>query len=484
MAVRSYPARVHKVDEIRAASSTGGISIVDDAGTVGIFVEDATGSVGIAEIPASSTIETPPADDAAGTISVRSGSSSEYSKISMGTDANKATIGIPGGSDTFFTDTAAGDLVIRADDNNSKVHIGAGTSGIAGLVVSEVAAAGRVGIGVTSPTTALDVSGTITATAYAGDGSALTGIATGDITAVSLTGDAGGALNVTTGAAGFTVAGGTGLSTSGSGTTMTINGDDAAADGSTKGIATFASADFSASSGVISLADITTSHIASGTLDTDISSVSGSDDTLASAKAIKTYVDAQAGGAATFSVSEKVYMSLAYNSKIYSGALTNNTYAYRFQTVYTADIPDAGSTITITSYAYNGPRSMISYVPPVDCKLTGLAYSINMNNPENNSESLRIGVVKATFAQGSDGSETSPTGNGVWSGLGHATTYAMTGDPPAQLQKGTASFSSNNTITAGEGVGILFQSIGQDGASDGSNVGVVYGCVTLHFEAT
>ena len=38
---------------------------------------------------------------------------------------------------------------------------------------------------------------------------------------------------------------------------------------------------------------ITTAKLASGVLDTDISSVSGSDDTLASAKSIKTYVDAQ-----------------------------------------------------------------------------------------------------------------------------------------------------------------------------------------------
>ena len=42
-----------------------------------------------------------------------------------------------------------------------------------------------------------------------------------------------------------------------------------------------------------SISNIDVADLKSGVLDTDISSVSGSDDTLASAKAIKTYVDAQ-----------------------------------------------------------------------------------------------------------------------------------------------------------------------------------------------
>ena len=42
-----------------------------------------------------------------------------------------------------------------------------------------------------------------------------------------------------------------------------------------------------------SISNIDVADFKTGVLDTDISSVSGSDDTLASAKAIKTYVDAQ-----------------------------------------------------------------------------------------------------------------------------------------------------------------------------------------------
>lgn len=76
--------------------------------------------------------------------------------------------------------------------------------------------------------------------------------------------------------------------------TLTVSIDDAST--SAKGAASFASSDFTVSSGAVSLVDLNTTHLASSALDTDLSSVSGSDDTLASAKAIKAYVDAQDTG--------------------------------------------------------------------------------------------------------------------------------------------------------------------------------------------
>ena len=62
------------------------------------------------------------------------------------------------------------------------------------------------------------------------------------------------------------------------------------------GTITFTNKTFDAEGTGNALSNVDVANLKSGVLDTDISSVSGSDDTLASAKAIKTYVDAQPSG--------------------------------------------------------------------------------------------------------------------------------------------------------------------------------------------
>ena len=68
-------------------------------------------------------------------------------------------------------------------------------------------------------------SGDVLTSGGAGAAPSWTTPTTGDITGVSLTGDSGGALSVASGSAGFTLTGGTGIDTAGSGTTVTFTLD-------------------------------------------------------------------------------------------------------------------------------------------------------------------------------------------------------------------------------------------------------------------
>ena len=617
MAIKSFPKKVHKVDEVRAASATGGVKISDDAGTVGVFVEDATGSVGIGTTSPSGKLEVVSGNDGDGTISVRSGDSGQYSKISLGTDANKATIGVPGASGTFFTDTAAGDLVLRADDNNSAVHIGAGTSGIAGVVVTEVADEGRVGIGVTDPDEQLEITGrlhmgqtsapaTTTDKLYnvGGDltwnGSALSTTA-GDITAVSLTGDSGGTLTVASGAAGFSVLGGSGLTSSGSGTTITVAGDDATTsakgvasfsssdfsvssgavslvdlttshiaaatlvaesegigsndndttiptsaavkdyvDGaltaadldfqgdsggalsidldsetltiaggsglsttgsgntitvagddattSAKGVASFNSSDFSVSSGAVSLADLTTSHVAAATLVTEAEGIGSNDNdtTLPTSAAVKDYVDNNATGAVRFALSAKLYTSVADSSNIYVTPNADNTYPMKWTTYVTnQDIGAIGDTVdTVLNYGYYTLRHMALMAAPVDCRLKALSFAFDLQSPDDEATSLKFGVFRGDYAAGSDGSETSRTAVHTWTTVGTASHTVGTGSGDTvdgQLIRGAAAFTHTSTdISAGQPIGFGLESFG---TADAQGINIVRGVVTALFEA-
>ena len=115
-------------------------------------------------------------------------------------------------------------------------------------------------------------------------------------------GDSGGALDVDLDSESLTIAGGTLISTAGSGTTITVNADASVlTDSNTK---TLTNKTIDANGTGNSITNIEVADLASGVLDTALASVSGSDDTLASAKAIKSYVDTQVATVPTGDITE------------------------------------------------------------------------------------------------------------------------------------------------------------------------------------
>src|SRR6056300_1518228 len=107
---------------------------------------------------------------------------------------------------------------------------------------------------------------------------------------ITLAADSGANDTFTTGNT-LTFTGGTGIDTTVSDDTITIAVDATIATASST--TTFTNKTFDANGTGNSITNIEVADLASGVLDTDLSTVSASDDTLASAKAIKAYVDAQ-----------------------------------------------------------------------------------------------------------------------------------------------------------------------------------------------
>src|SRR6056300_1343458 len=113
----------------------------------------------------------------------------------------------------------------------------------------------------------------------------------------TISGDGGVDQTISTGDT-LNVQGGTGITTTGVATdTLSIAVDATVATASSS--TTFTNKTIDANGTGNSITNLEVADLASGVLDTDLSSVSASDDTLASAKAIKSYVDTEIGGIST-----------------------------------------------------------------------------------------------------------------------------------------------------------------------------------------
>ena len=160
-------------------------------------------------------------------------------------------------------------------------------------------------------------------------------------------GDSGGALNIDLDTETLTVAGGTGIDTVGSGNTLTISIDGTVVTASSSD--TFTNKTIDANGSGNSITNLEVADFASGVLDTDITSVSSSDDTLASAKAIKTYVDAQVATVPTGDITAVVAGTGL------SGGATSGSATLNIDTATTVDIStsQALSNKTLTSPVIN-----------------------------------------------------------------------------------------------------------------------------------
>jgi hypothetical protein len=151
----------------------------------------------------------------------------------------------------------------------------------------------RVGIGTSEPTTALQVAGTVTATAFAGDGSALTGINVD--TNIQIVGDDSTGATLGTGET-FKIAGGTNITTAVSGDTLTVTGPDLSS------YITASSTD-TLTNKTLTSAVLNTGVSGTAILDED-NMASDSATQLATQQSIKAYVDTQVGAVSTTSIAD------------------------------------------------------------------------------------------------------------------------------------------------------------------------------------
>ena len=231
------------------------------------------------------------------------------------TEGEAASIDVIGGK--YFTDqldhaigtlTASSALLVDSNKAIDEIFIGNSASAGGTLKLNEGTNNGAHFIGLKAPNA---VTASTTFTLPDGDGSANEFLQTdgsGNLSfaavssTITLSADSGDNDTYTTGNT-LTFTGGTGIDTTVSNDTITFAIDSTVTTASSTH--TLTNKTFDANGTGNSISNIEVADLASGVLDTDLSSVAGTDTTLASAKAIKAYVDAQnANQMTTFTISD------------------------------------------------------------------------------------------------------------------------------------------------------------------------------------
>ena len=223
------------------------------------------------------------------------------------------------------------------------------------------------------------------------------GTGSGDITGVTLTADDTNTASDTSGSADFTIAGGEGIDTSVTGTTVTIAGEDAS--DSNKGVASFSSDNFSVSSGAVTIKDEGVSlaemaHMAadsflgrrtSGTGDVEVLSASHTKDILG----LNSDDDVAFGSLTSGAV---IWQSFPF----YALTLTHSRYYY-------VDVDDTANSLRRwddydtdpTGFNYRDVAGQ--FVVPEDCKLVAMHGVIANQSSTNNPT---IGIYHGTVTEG------------------------------------------------------------------------------------
>jgi len=276
--------------------------------------------------------------------------------------------------------------------------------------------------------------------------------------------DSGGALNIDLDSETLTLTGGTGIDTSGSGNAVTFAIDSTVA--TLAGSQSLTNKTIDVDNNTVS--NIEVDNLKSGVLDTDLSSVSSSDDTLASAKSIKTYVDAQvtaqdldfqgdSGGALSIDLDSETLdiaggtgidttgsgntLTVAIDSTVAtltgSQSLTNKTVDADNNTISNIEVDNLKASAVVLESEGIGSNDNDTTIPTsaavkdyVDTQITAEDLDITTD-----SGTIAIDLDGETLTvSGGEGIDTSATGNAI----------TIAGEDASTSNKGVASFSSDN----------------------------------------
>ena len=276
--------------------------------------------------------------------------------------------------------------------------------------------------------------------------------------------DSGGALNIDLDSETLTLTGGTGIDTSGSGNAVTFAIDSTVA--TLTGSQSLTNKTIDVDNNTVS--NIEVDNLKSGVLDTDLSSVSGSDDTVASAKAIKAYVDAQvtaqdldfqgdSGGALSIDLDSETLdiaggtgidtsgssntLTVAIDSTVAtlagSQSLTNKTIDADNNTLSNIEVDNLKASAVVLESEGIGSNDNDTTIPTsaavkdyVDTQITAEDLDITTD-----SGTIAIDLDGETLTvSGGEGIDTSATGNAI----------TIAGEDASTSNKGVASFSSDN----------------------------------------